>query len=233
VLFSTEAEARSLAERGWIARLTHQFHWENAGYETFDDYLDHLGRKRRKEVRRERRKAAESGLDVSVVAGPDLTDADWGALHAFYLDTCSRKGAIPYLTPAFFQALRDTFAHRVVAVLARRGDQAIAGTLNFRRGRHLYGRYWGALEEHEALHFECCYYALIDFAIRERLTRFEAGAQGFHKVSRGFLARPTWSAHRMAHPGLHDAVAAYCADEARRTLAEIAWIEREKSPFRE
>ena len=227
-LFVEEAERELLGRHGYTGRMTHQYHWENAGYACFDDYLGHLGRRRRKDVRRERRRAAESGLTIDVVAGTDLRDADVAALYAFYRDTAAKKGAMPYLTEAFFT---DLPRRRVVAVLARRDGVAVAGTLNFQRGDTLYGRYWGCVEDYDSLHFECCYYRLIEHAIERRLARFEAGAQGYHKVARGFLPVPTWSAHHVRHPGLAQAVDAFVTDEWSQTEAEIAWLRAHKSPF--
>ena len=166
----------------------------------------------------------EAGLEVRVIEGPALEPREWKALQAFYLDTCARRGSGPYLTPTFFELLRKTHAQRVVAVLAFRAGKPIAGTLNFEKGAHLYGRYWGCREAHAALHFECCYYQLIERAITHKLRRFEAGAQGEHKLRRGLMPAPIHSSHHIAHPGLRDALAAYLPREIEATRAEMAQL---------
>jgi len=165
-----------------------------------------------------------------VLEGPELSDADWRALFAFYVDTCRKRGSGPYLTRRFFELIRKTHARRVVAVIAYRAGKPVAGTFNFQKGRHLYGRYWGCAEEQPALHFECCYYKLIERAIDMRLQRFEAGAQGAHKLRRGLLPTIIHSAHHIEHPGLRRALAEYLPreiSEVRRELSELA----EHGPF--
>jgi predicted N-acyltransferase len=166
-----------------MPRLGLQFHWTNSGYRDFDHMLSTLKRKRRKEVRRERRKAQSHGLDLVVKEGAELTERDWEALYVFYRRTVASHGAIPYLTKAFFAALRGPLMSQVVCSLAYCEGEAVAGTLNFRQGSHLYGRYWGSLGAYDCLHFELCYYALISWCIDRGLTRFEAGAQGSHEDS--------------------------------------------------
>lgn len=230
-LFCTEREAAELAARGLLRRLTYQFHWDNAGYASFEDFTAALTSKRRKEVRRERARAQAHGLDVRVLTGAELTGDDWDALYTFYRSTIAQRGAIPYLTRGFYAELARRVPERVRAVIAYDGDRAVAGTLNLLAGGHLFGRYWGAVAEYDALHFECCYYRLIDYAIAHGVTHFEAGAQGQHKIARGFLPSATHSAHFIAHPGLRDAIARHLELEAgavRREMAALA----EHGPFK-
>lgn len=232
-LFLSAAEHAALAVRpDCLARLTYQFHWTNAGYASFDDYLGAMRSAARKEVRRERRKAAESGLTLATKRGTELGNAEWSALFRFYTDTTARKGAIAYLTQRFFDELRRTIPHRVVVALASRGDEPVAGALAFHKGKQLFGRYWGALDDFEALHFELCYYRLIDFAIEHRLERFEAGAQGEHKLKRGLLPAPTYSIHWVRHAGLAEAIAEYLPRETRSMEAEMRYF-AERSPFKQ
>ena len=232
VLFSTDAEAARLATLGYSRRLSLQFHWHNAGYRDFDDYLDAFSAKRRKEIRRERRRAAAHGLTLRVLPGDALRPDHWRALEAFYRRTVAARGGTDYLTPRFFALLPERLAHRVVAVIAERDGRPVAGTLNFHKGSHLYGRYWGALEDLDALHFECCYHQLIEHAIAGGYSRFEAGAQGHHKLARGLLPSFTHSAHLLLHPGLAQAVDAFLLRETDHVRAEHAALS-EHSPFRE
>ena len=223
LLFLTEAERDLLSRHAELMpRLSLQFHWHNAGYETFDDYLGRFRSSLRKQVRRERRQANTAGLDIHVKSGPELSSEDWHALRGFYFDTCYRRGSGPYLTKAFFGELAEHCAARVVAVLAYREGKPIAGTLNFQKGKHLYGRYWGCTEEVPALHFELCYYRLIERAIEQGLERFEAGAQGTHKLRRGLLPAAIHSAHWVRHPGLGAAVAEFLPREAEHVRDELA-----------
>ena len=229
-LTQPELEAVVAADARFLPRLSMQFHWENAGYRNFDEYLAKFRASLRKQVRKERKRAKESGLDIRVVEGKDLSRQDIEALQRFYMDTCYKRGSGPYLTPSFFDALDGLLAERVVAVLAYRDSQAVAGTLNFERGSHLYGRYWGCIEDHDALHFECCYYALIERAIDKGLTHFEAGAQGLHKLRRGLMPTAIHSAHHLLHPQLAQAVANYLPSEAYAVQQEIASLS-EHGPF--
>ena len=232
-LFCTDEEARALQDRRYVRRRTYQFHWTNDGYDTFDDFLSSLQRKRRKEIRRERRKAHEHGLDIVLKTGSELTERDWRALHRFYRAThADRPWQRQYLTRAWWQQAGERLGDRVVAVLACDGEDPVAGSLSLRKGRHLYGRYWGALRELDAVHFECCYYRLIEYAIDEGITLFEAGAQGQHKLRRGLLPHLTHSAHRILHPGLHDAVERFIDDETASVLAEVEAL-RQAGPFKD
>ena len=170
-------------------------------------------------------------MELAVESGSDLSDEDWDRLRRFYVDTCWRKGSEPYLRPAFFPILADTFAHRVVVGTARKQGKLVAATLNFEKGRHLYGRYWGADAAYDMLHFELCYYALIERAIENGATRFEAGAQGQHKLRRGLMPSRIYSAHWLALPGLQDAVAEFLPRERAGVEREMAML-RERSPFK-
>lgn len=229
-LFLTSPEQDALAGRGFLPRLTHQFHWENRGYRDFDDYLAAFRSANRKQTRKERRQAAEIGLTLQTKRGPELSDQEWDALYAFYQGTAEEKGAIPYLTRAFFDELPRTLRERVVVAFASRGKTPIAGALAFHKGSQLFGRYWGAIEQHDALHFELCYYQLIEFAITHKLKRFEAGAQGEHKLKRGFLPAAIHSAHWIRHPGLSQAISDYL-DRERRAVAQGLRELAEHGPF--
>src|SRR5690606_80679 len=180
LLFVTSEERDRAASCGMRPRLSLQFHWHNEGYASFDDFLARFRADKRKQVKRERRRVAESGLELALKEGPELDDLEWAALARFYREGVRRHGSPAYLTPAFFDAIRATHAARVVAGFAYRRGAPVAASLAFEKGAHLYGRYWGCEEEHEFLHFELCYYALIERAIARGLARFEAGAQGFH-----------------------------------------------------
>jgi predicted N-acyltransferase len=216
-LFCTEDEKAALAARDYLPRLSLQFHWTNRAerpFESFDDYLGTFRSRNRKEVRKERQRAAAHGLSFRVATGNELEARDWEALHRFYVTNVRRHHGIPYLRPAFFEAARETLAHRLVATLAYRGTEAVAGTINFEKGRHLYGRYWGCLAEFEMLHFELCYYQLIERAIARGYTRFEAGAQGEHKLKRGLAPAFTHSAHWIRDRALRRAIASFVEREA-------------------
>lgn len=231
LLFLNSSELASVAAHGgFMPRASMQFHWENPGYRDFDDYLDRFRSALRKQVRRERRQAQSHGLDIRLLTGPQLRERDWDALCGFYRDTCLRKGSGPYLTDGFFTELAREHASRVVAVIAYDGDRPVAGTLNFQKGKHLYGRYWGATDERPSLHFELCYYRLIEHAIAQGLTHFEAGAQGEHKLRRGLLPVVIHSAHWIAHAGLSRAIGDFLPREAGAVQREIALL-GEHSPF--
>lgn len=231
-LFCTETEADALEQRRFLHRRTHQFHWTNAGYRDFEDFLDHLVRKRRKEVRRERRKAQSHGLDIVLKTGAELTEADWRGLERFYDATHAvRPYQRKYLTPQWWRLAPQRLADRAVAVLAYDGGQPVAGSLSMRKGPHLYGRYWGCLRDYDAVHFEACYYRLIEFAIDEGITLFEAGAQGGHKLARGLLPAITHSAHFLTHPGLHEAIGRFVEEESGAVLAEMDAI-ADLGPFK-
>lgn len=225
VLFCTEEESRFLAEAGFAPRLGLQFHWTNRAptpYANFDDFLSAFRSRNRKQVRKERTIAASHGLELRTRRGTELDDADWAALEAFYEANIDKHDGSRYLTRAFFRQIRQHLPHRVVATFAKRGSTAIAGTLNFERGKNLYGRYWGCLEEHEMLHFELCYYRLIERAVDQGYARFEAGAQGEHKLKRGLEPTLTHSNHWVRHPGLAEAIGRFLVAESDAVVRQQA-----------
>ena len=213
VTFLTRDEWQMLGERNFLRRTDQQFHWENADYDSFDDFLAALASRKRKTIRRERKEALSAGIEVCWLTGSDLTESIWDAFFAFYMETGSRKWGRPYLTREFFSVVSEKMRDRILLVMARRAGRWIAGAINFIGADTLYGRNWGAIEHHPFLHFELCYYQAIDYAIARRLKRVEAGAQGEHKLSRGYLPHTTYSAHFIANPALRRAIADYLARE--------------------
>jgi predicted N-acyltransferase len=211
--FLTEPEWRFLGAQGFLQRTDQQFHWENAGYGSFEDFLAALAARKRKIIRRERRDGVPADVTVHWLTGSDLTEAAWDAFFAFYMETGSRKWGRPYLTRSFFSLVSEKMRHHILLVMAKRAGRFIAGALNFIGSHTLYGRHWGAIEHHPFLHFELCYYQAIDFAIHHKLERVEAGAQGEHKLTRGYLPVTTYSAHYIADPGLRRAIADYLKRE--------------------
>lgn len=208
---------------GWLIRTDSQFHWQNHGYASFDDFLAALSSRKRKTIRREREEAVR-GLDIRHLTGSDLTEAAWDAFWDFYQDTGSRKWGRPYLTRAFFSLLGERMADKVLLMLAYRGGRPIAGALNLIGADTLYGRYWGAVEEVLFLHFELCYYQAIDAAIARGLKTVEAGAQGSHKLARGYVPVPTYSAHYIPDPGFRAAIADYLERERAAIAREIEFL---------
>jgi predicted N-acyltransferase len=222
-LFLPERELDEFAERGFIVRHSLQFHWRNCGYGTFSDYLDALEGKRRRQIARERRQLGSEGLTIERLTGEALGSEHAAAMYRFYLGTLDNKWGVPYLNEAFFSEVFRTMSDRILLVLARDGTgRAIAGALNFYKGQTLYGRYWGTAEERRNLHFELCYYQAIEFAIERRLELFEAGAQGDHKLARGFLPSLTYSAHAIRHQGFRRAIEQYIASEKELLAGTIA-----------
>ena len=231
VTFATAEEWRLLGERGFLQRTDQQFHWENQRYGTFEDFLGALASRKRKTIRRERQDALAPGIEVEWLTGSGLTEAAWDAFFAFYMETGSRKWGRPYLTRAFYSLVGETMRERILLVMAKRAGRYIAGAINFIGSDTLYGRHWGAIEHHPFLHFELCYYQAIEFAITRGLARVEAGAQGEHKLARGYLPVTTHSAHFIADRGLRRAIDDYLKRERRYVEAaghELA----EASPFR-
>ena len=233
ITFPLEEEWRRMGEDGLLLRQDQQYHWHNAGYSTFDDFLAALSSGRRKTIRRERRDAA-AGLEIAALTGSDLREDHWDAFFEFYMDTGSRKWGRPYLNRRFFSLLGERMADRVLLVMARRpGGRWIAGALNLIGREVLFGRNWGAVEEVPFLHFELCYYQAIEQAIARGLKRVEAGAQGQHKIARGYLPSPVYSAHWIADPALRAPVARYLEQERTQVESEMAYLEAEFSPFKE
>ena len=208
-----------------------QFHWENAGYATFDEFLADLTSRKRKTLRRERRDANSAGLEFLTLRGPEIGRREWTAFFGFYTSTVDRKWGSAYLTKQFFPLLGERLGERVVLILARKNGTPVAGALNLIGTDTLYGRTWGVRGEFPFLHFELCYYRAIDFAIAHGLKRVEAGAQGEHKIQRGYRPVPTFSAHWIAHAGLRHAVAEFLEQERPARLAEMAEL-AQFSPFR-
>ena len=231
VTFLTKPEWRMLGERGYLQRTDQQFHWFNDGYVIFEDFLAALSSRKRKAIRRERKEALSPGIEIAWLTGSDLTEDIWDAFFAFYMDTGSRKWGRPYLTRAFFSIVGETMRDQVLLVMAKRAGRWIAGAINFIGAEALYGRNWGAVEHHPFLHFELCYYQAIDYAIAHKLKRVEAGAQGEHKLARGYLPQTTYSAHFIANQALRRAVAEYLARE--RAYVQAAGEElAAAAPFR-
>jgi hypothetical protein len=231
IAFLTSEEWDLAGELGFLKRTDQQFHWRNDGYASFEDFLAALASRKRKTVRKERREALADGIATEWVTGSDLTEAHLDAFFDFYMDTGSRKWGSPYLTRQCFSLLRESMADKMLLVLAKRAGRYIAGALNFIGADTLYGRYWGGIEEHPLLHFEVCYYQAIDFAIQHGLARVEAGAQGAHKLARGYLPSETYSAHYIADLALRRAVTDYLSRERRAVAREMALL-TEAAPFR-
>lgn len=224
VTFPDESDWELLANRQFLRRIDQQFHWHNRGYRSFEDFLAVLASKKRKNLKRERRDALADGITMEWLTGSDLREHHWDAFFDFYTDTGSRKWGTPYLTRAFFSMVSETLAERILLVLARRAGRYIAGALNFIGSDTLYGRNWGCIEDHPFLHFETCYYQAIDFAIARGLATVEAGAQGGHKVVRGYEPTTTYSAHWIADASLRRAIDRYLLEERRHVEVEGEWI---------
>lgn len=231
ITFATEGEWQRLPELGFLQRTDQQFHWHNAGYGSFDDFLASLASRKRKAIRKERAQAVAPGIEIEHLTGSDIREEHWDAFFAFYMDTGSRKWGTPYLNRRFFSLLGDAMADRCLLVMAKRNRRYIAGALNLIGGDCLYGRYWGAIEHHPFLHFEICYYQAIEYAIAHKLLRVEAGAQGEHKLARGYMPVPTYSLHWIADRNFRRAVARYLEEE-RREMAEHREILAAYGPYR-
>ncbi|MSO65140.1 MAG: N-acetyltransferase [Alphaproteobacteria bacterium] len=231
VNFLPEDDWRRLGQNGFLQRTGEQFHWFNRNYGIFDDFLNDLASRKRKNIRKERREALADGITIDVLAGAAITEAHWDAFFAFYMDTGSRKWGRPYLNRAFFSLVGERLGDRVILMMARRGRDYVAGSINFLGADTLYGRYWGCLEEHRFLHFEVCYYQAIELAIALKLARVEAGAQGPHKLARGYLPVHTYSAHWIRDAGFRRAVGSYLARERAAVDHEIKELDA-FTPFR-
>ena len=231
VTFPTADEWHRLGEAGFLQRVGIQYHWENRGYQSFDEFLAGLASRKRKAIRRERREVAESGLHIRTLTGGDIRPLHWDAFYRFYLATSDKKWGPSYLTRDFFHQLGETMAERVVLVLAELGSEPVAGALNLMGGGVLYGRNWGSIGRFRFLHFEACYYQAIEFAIRHGLERVEAGAQGEHKIQRGYLPAETYSSHWIRDSGFRDAVADFLERE-RAGLRHEQLVLSSLAPFR-
>ena len=231
ITFCTEAEAIAGGKMGLMRRITQQFHWLNDNYTSFDDFLTSLSSRKRKTIRKERRTAQDFGGEIVTLIGDDIQPEDWDSFWQFYQDTGARKWGSPYLTRAFFDIIHDTMRDDIALVMARRDGQNVAGAMNLIGRDTLYGRYWGCIEDHPCLHFEACYYQAIDLAIQLGLKRVEAGAQGEHKLARGYLPAETHSLHWVADAGFANAIDRYLAEE-RRAVSHDIEVLTSYGPFR-
>ncbi|MEO3385924.1 GNAT family N-acetyltransferase [Mesorhizobium sp. CAU 1741] len=231
VTFAESADVDALNEAGYLQRTDQQFHFFNDGYGSYDDFLATLASRKRKALKRERREALSAGIEIEWLTGSDLTQSAWDDFFAFYLDTGERKWGSPYLNRRFFALVGERMADDILLVMAKRDGRRIAGAINFIGSDTLYGRNWGCVEDHPFLHFEVCYHQAIDFAIDRKLAVVEAGAQGEHKLARGYRPVTTHSAHHIAHPGLRRAVADYLERE-RQEVEMIGGYLEERAPFK-
>ena len=229
--FIDKQQWENAASVGFLKRMDQQFHWHNGGYASFDEFLGDLASKKRKNIKRERRDALANDIEIQWITGDELTEDHWDAFYRFYMDTSSRKWGSAYLNRRFFSEINDVMAEDLLLILAKRDGNYIAGAINFIGGDTLFGRNWGCIEDHRFLHFEVCYYQAIDFAISRGLKKVEAGAQGSHKVARGYLPEATYSAHWIADPQFRDAVARFVDDERRYVQQDIAHVEA-RTPFK-
>ena len=231
VTFATEPDVATLEAAGFLHRTDQQFHFFNESFSTYDDFLATLASRKRKAMKKERREALADGISIDWLTGKDITESAWDDFYAFYMDTGGRKWGRPYLNRQFFSLIGERMADDILLVMARRNGRYIAGAINFIGGDALYGRHWGCIEDHPFLHFEVCYHQAIDFAIAKGLKRVEAGAQGEHKLARGYMPVTTHSAHFITHPGLARAVGDYLQRE-RRDVEETGEFLAEHGPFR-
>lgn len=231
ITFCTETEAKIGAEMGLLPRASQQFHWLNNGYADFDDFLTSLSSRKRKNIRKERKQANDFGGTIRLLSGDDIQPEHWDAFWVFYQDTGARKWGSPYLTRQFFDIAQENLRGDIALVLAERDGDWVAGALNVIGRDTLFGRYWGCTEHHPCLHFELCYYRAIEYAIANKMDRVEAGAQGEHKLARGYLPTETHSLHWIADPGFSDAIAHYLKAE-RDAVEEEIEILTEYGPFR-
>ena len=233
VNFCPDTEQDAMSEQGFLPRIGEQYHWFNRDYSSFDDFLSALSSRKRKTIRQERRKAVSDGISIVNLKGSEITESHWDHFWVFYQDTGARKWGTPYLTRESFSMLGERMADDVLLTLAFEGasPEPIAGALHMIGGDALYGRYWGATQRAKFLHFECCYYQAIDYAIEHKLARVEAGAQGHHKIARGYEPCPTYSAHYIPDPGFRRALEAYLDQERRETEADITAL-KDYTPFR-
>lgn len=231
ILYPPEDEARQLEAAGFLLRKGVQFHWQNEGYDRFDQFLSTLEQKKRKNIRAERRKVQEAGIVMRRVEGRDASEEQWRFFKRCYDHTYREHYSTPYLNLDFFLRIGAAMPENILLVFAERDGRPIASSLLIHDQRALYGRYWGCIEHHPCLHFETAYYQPLEFCIERRIAAFEGGAQGEHKMARGFLPQQTWSAHWLAHPGFSDAVERFLAQEGKGVEAYVGEL-NERSPFR-
>ncbi|MDP6351194.1 MAG: GNAT family N-acetyltransferase [Alphaproteobacteria bacterium] len=232
ITFPTEDEWKLMGAAGLLQRTGEQFHWENRGYADFDEFLATLNARKRKTIRKERARAMAGGIEIETLTGAALRPEHWDTFYEFYIDTGSRKWGSPYLTREFFHLIGRTMADRIALIMCRRDGRYIAGALNLIGTETLFGRNWGCVETHDCLHFEACYYRAIDFAIVSGLKRVEAGAQGPHKIQRGYLPQCTYSAHWIRDAGFRQAVEDYLVHERREIDWHLEAVARDYSPYR-
>ena len=231
ITFCTKSERELAQSSELLARVTQQFHWENNEYKSFDQFLTSLSSRKRKNIRKERAQAANFGGELVTLTGDQIQPEHWDAFWVFYQDTGARKWGQPYLTRRFFDIAQEHLRDTIALVMAKRDGRYVAGALNFIGRDALFGRYWGCVEDHPCLHFEVCYYQAIDFAISQRLDRVEAGAQGEHKLARGYMPRETHSLHWMADVGFQEAVSNYLEAEKKAVTEDIEILTK-YGPFR-
>jgi uncharacterized protein len=230
-LFTADDETQCLVDLGLLRRVGCQFHWTNEGYDSFDDFLGTFTAEKRKKLKRERRRVHEQGVTIRRVPGDEVTEAEWATFHRLYQDTFDKRGGIPTLTLPFFQSIAGSMGCHLLLVLAYQGQNVVAAALDLVGDRSLYGRHWGCFHEFHSLHFEACYYQGLEYCIERGLTRFEPGAQGEHKLSRGFMPTPTWSAHWIADPGFRAGISHYLDQETRGMQDYLADM-RSHTPYR-
>ncbi len=230
-LFTTPETTTTLTDTGYLQRTGFQYHWSNNEYQSFDHYLESFSSAKRKKIRRERRLVREQGIQMRIVEGEDITPEHWDQFHSFYRSTILNHGAIAYLNQDFFNEIGETMHDNIVFVFAHQNNRCIAGALNLKGCDTLYGRYWGCEQHFDSLHFEACYYSAIEYCIANRLKRFEAGAQGGHKLSRGFLPTPTYSAHWLMQQEFSNAVERYLQQEQNGIEYQLNEL-NEHTPFK-
>jgi len=231
ITYADKAQWETMGSFGFLQRTHQQFHWQNQGFASFDEFLAALSSKKRKNIKRERRTALASGVEIERLTGDDIKEHHWDAFFRFYIDTGGRKWGTPYLTRDFFSRIGATMADRILLVMCRREGRYVAGAINFIGGECLFGRNWGCIEDHPCLHFEVCYYQAIEYAIAHGLSRVEAGAQGQHKLARGYLPTHTYSAHWIVNNSFREAISNFLEQENRYIDEEIEYLD-EHSPFR-
>ncbi|MEE9343867.1 MAG: GNAT family N-acetyltransferase [Gammaproteobacteria bacterium] len=230
-LFLEKADREQFNNEVWLQRSDIQFHWENRNYTNFDDFLSRLNSRKRKKIKRERRQVVEAGIDIQVVSGSDMTEEQWRIMHEFYCSTFDKKSGYPTFSLSFFQEISATMGSQIVLIFAYHESKAVAGAIFFRSNDTLYGRHWGCNEEFHSLHFEVCYYQGIEYCIQQGLQRFEPGAQGEHKISRGFLPMKTHSMHWIAHDDFRRAINRHLVQE-RHAINEYYSTLQKQSPYK-
>ena len=232
ITYAEKAQWETMGSLGFLQRTHQQFHWQNQNFSSFDGFLSALSSKKRKNIKRERKAALAGGVEIERLSGENIEEHHWDAFFQFYVDTGGRKWGTPYLTREFFSLIGETMAENILLVMCRREDRYVAGAINFIGGDCLFGRNWGCIEDHPFLHFEVCYYQAIEYAIEHGLQRVEAGAQGQHKLARGYLPTHTYSAHWIVNESFREAISHFLDQENRYVDEEIEYLD-EHSPFRQ